>query len=153
MIQEVTFCILRPRHRHRLHSICFNTFTHIKFIWFDQTRIRIRSSSSVSGSMKMSGSCLNINSLIGTAHLKIFLYFYFILLFFAQAGMPPSLRFVLQYTVIFQLYLADSWPFGITNPHFSAWKVDLKFKKNHIWCPFDFLKNDSAPFFLRLKKT
>jgi hypothetical protein len=30
------------------------------------------------------------------------------------------------------LYLADFWPFGNTKAHFSAWKVDLKFFKNHI---------------------
>jgi hypothetical protein len=39
----------------------------------------------------------------------------------------------------FPTLFSDSWPFGITKPHFSAWKIDLKVLKNHILCSFGFL--------------
>jgi hypothetical protein len=52
----------------------------------------------------------------------------------------------------FLLYLADFLPFGNTKAHFSAWKVDLKFLKNHIWCSFDFLITILPRFFGYRKK-
>jgi hypothetical protein len=53
---------------------------------------------------------------------------------------------------IFFLYLADFWPFGNKKAHFSAWKVDLKFLKNHIWCSFYFLITFLPRFFGYKKK-
>jgi hypothetical protein len=51
----------------------------------------------------------------------------------------------------FLLYLADFWPFGNTKAHFSAWKVNLKFVKNNIWCSFHFLIT-ILPRFLDIEK-